>query len=236
LLDAKLRGQSLAESLVVLQGSVAPFPQGQGAKQQAVGPFIPRVQLKQSTGIVSSGIMVALRKVRTAQGLEDCASLSCQLFSLQKEPLIEEQAANRMKVGQELAAKELGGAGKPGQAAGTYVQPTMRMVFGACYKELECHHIQPIVALGIESDRLALGEQMWHRRFPIPESSAEAGKGLAQVLEALRSGLIGPEEDGQRLPAVRTVDFQSQISQQRQGFQAFQSFGGYAMDQHLGCA
>ena len=77
--------------------------------------------------------------------------------------------------------------------------------------------VQPIVAVGVELDRLAGDLQKGRVRLTALNGTAQPVQGLAQGVQGLGARLVVPQEIGQHLPAKGHLRMHHQVDEQRPG-------------------
>ena len=195
-LDPQFGQQRSVESLVLPQRRVAALVLCQGTQQQPLGSFVPGLQAQQPPGVAGRSPVLTLRQMCISQRLQSGTDLLAQLLTADQQPFVKGQAIGGIKMCQQFASVDLDGPGKLRQAGRTDLQPAVGMAFGSSQQRLEGHHVQPIITLAVEADRLGFDQQMGRIGGLVVQGAAQAREGLAQVLEALLLRLLGPEERG----------------------------------------
>jgi hypothetical protein len=80
----------------------------------------------------------------------------------------------------------------------------MPVLFAGLHEGRKLVHVQPLVAIGVELDRLAADEEE-RGIIAITNRLPQVRESLAQALAGFFLGLIGPQETGQRVSAMGMV-------------------------------
>jgi hypothetical protein len=202
-LDAQFLRQAAFAGLVLRQGGTALAAQSQQAHQLPVRLFKPRLQPQLLAGIRTGFFQLSPALMLFGKLVQGSQSLAFQLLPHYRRPGIELRAVLERKPLQE---------GPPVQAR-RLLQPLERGLTGtvALQEGTKSPHIQPVVAGGVEPDRLALDEQKWGRVLGLFQHLAQVGEGVAQAGSSRAFQVTRPEQACQGRSAVRAGSFHRQV-------------------------
>ena len=173
-----------------------------------MGLLLKGVQFHPATGAIACSRAIAASFIAIGKARQGGGSLPAKPLSHQHSPVLKCRAAFEGEPLQEIASVEgdcllqLGGC-----------RPISQHV-------AECLHVDPVVALLVELDRLARDEQeglslaLGRLRIPISKGASEGGQGMAQAAAGTALGMLWPEQTGQALAAEGAIGLYSEVNQQ----------------------
>ena len=185
-----------ADALAVLLERRAPLAAaGVELHQPPVRRFVQRVEGEAPLGVLECTRPLAARRVDIGEPVEQHGEVACERARVERLPVVERGAVAEPEAGHEGAAVQGGGLRERRRVIGGGEPPELR-------------DVEPEAA-PVEGHRVAVGGEP-----PLAERRAEGREGAAERRAGALGRVLGPEQRGQRVAAVRAA-LHRQIGQQR---------------------
>jgi hypothetical protein len=214
-LDVQLLGQRATACLVLGQCCAPLTIQRQQAHQLPVGFFSPGFELHLSVGVRPCLCIVSAPFVVVGQVIECFHHLAIKPFSLQRGPFLEGAAIAERELLQQTAAAQFSHLCHSLDTWHTVAQTAVAVLLARGAQPGEGSDVEPVVAIGVELDRLAANQKEWLLVvFLIAEGLAQVGERLAEIVTGPALGLIRPKQASQDIPAMGVACLDGQVGQQ----------------------